>query len=206
MPGAPAGYDGRFDAIGWYLIRWVMRLKRSLPHQPPRLVDLGMGRGRDLIYFARRGFEVEGFDTDGRALAQARRRAASLHVLLPVGGADLRSVRFGRRVDVVFSASALHHLPPFVRPARFAYFRDRTTVGGVHAIAVFRATRGSPPPDADPGAGAFRRGELEGYYRGWELLESSSRTFACEFGGAPHAHAVDLIVARRPAGGARRKP
>src|SRR3972149_2092297 len=41
----------------------------------PRALDLGMGYGRNALWLAERGYAVEGWETDRRYLAEARREA-----------------------------------------------------------------------------------------------------------------------------------
>ena len=195
-----AGFEGRFDAIGWQLVRAVMRAKPLLRRGEPRLLDLGMGRGRDLIYFARRGFRVLGVDRRPEGIEKARRRAARLRVSLRTQVGDLRRWRAPGAFDVVFSSMSLNHLPPSCRGRRLAHFQAHTAPGGIHAVNVFVTTpHAPPPPDLDPGALAFRPGELVRLYLGWELIDFGTREYACGFGGSPHRHRVEFVVARKPA-------
>lgn len=174
-------------------------MRRSLPHDPPRLVDLGMGRGRDLIYFARRGFRVLGIDSDLAALGKAERRAARMGARIRTKQADLRTVRLTGTYDVVFSSAALNALPEALRARRIADFQRATSVGGIHAVNAFvPQPRPLPPPELEPGFTDFGRGELRSYYRDWEVLEAKALTFDCRLRGASHQHRVETVVARRP--------
>jgi len=194
-----AGYEGRFDLFGWPLVRAVVHLRRSLPRSSPRLIDLGSGRGRDLLYFAKHGFRVEGIDRDSTELAKAQRRAHREGVRIATRVADLRTLRIRDPVDVVFSSTALNHLPPDLRARRFADFQRATRPGGVHAVNAFVRVRGSaPPPDVAPGLTYFRRGELRRYYRSWEVLHAETRVLPCVVGPPAHVHAAESLVARRP--------
>ncbi len=198
-PARRAGFEGRFDELGWYLIGRIFRLRRTLGRDAPSLVDLGMGRGRDAIYFARRGFRVLGVDRDPVGIERARRRAARLKTRLRTRLADLRTVVFAETFDVVYSNCALNGLPPTTRRRQFARFRADTASGGIHAVNVFVAGRPAREPgDTDPNDRPFRPGELRMYYRGWEILESRAVIFGCSSTGVPHRHALELIVARRP--------
>lgn len=201
-----AGFDGRFDAAGWLLIGRVLRLRRSLPHQPPSLIDLGMGRGRDLNYLTRCGFRVFGIDSDPVALAKARLRAVRMGLRIPTRRADLAVYRIPRTFDVVFSSTALNCLEPRVRPLRFSHFRAATHPGGIHAVNVLvdfspRTRPNDVPAELLP----FRPGELARYYRDWDLLESDSFRRDCPFGSEPHGHDWEYVVARNPAQGRARR-
>ena len=66
------------------------------------VLDLGCGTGRHATILARRGREVTGVDVSAEMLALARRRAADAEVAeLDLRVGDVRTVRVGRRYDVV---------------------------------------------------------------------------------------------------------
>jgi len=196
----PAGFEGRFDLFGWYLIHQVFRAKKALGPGVPTLVDLGMGRGRDSIYFARRGFRVLGIDVSPVALEKAARRATRLKLVLPTQLADLRTYRLKGKFHVVFSSTALNHLPRTIRTRRFAHFKATTRPGGIHAVNVLISKPGQAlAPDLEPGMAMYRPGELATYYRDWEIVDSRELKLSCRFGGSSHEHVVDSVVARRPA-------
>lgn len=201
MSESDPSVDPRYDLAGWSLIGRVMRLKRTLPHRPPTLVDLGMGRGRDTIYFARRGFQALGIELSPLGIQRAERRAARYSIPLRTLRADLRTVRLPRKFDVVFSSTALNHLARGSRPRRFAHFRERTHLGGIHVVNAFvRDPHTGVPPEPGSNGTLFRAGELLRYYAGWDVLESRVEGFDCLAPGPAHRHAVDVLVARKPLG------
>lgn len=196
----PTPIDGRYDLAGWYLMGRIFRLRRSLPRARPRLVDLGMGRGRDILYFVRRGFKVLGIDSAPEAVRRAVRRAARLGVRIETRTQDLRTYRLHGTFDVVYSSCFLNNLPPAVRRRRFADFHAATSPGGIHAVNAFlREPAHAASGEEAPGASPFRRGELRRYYQGWEILESGVVPFKCLGPGPVHRHAVDVLIARKPA-------
>ncbi len=103
------------------------------------------------------------------------------------------------RFDVVFSSASLNNLPPKLRLPRFAHFKAATAPRGVHAVNAFVAMpRLAPPPDMDPHQSPYLSGELQGYYRDWDIIEAREFVFECSFSGIPHQHALDVVIARRP--------
>ena len=198
-PERDPSVDPRYDAAGWNLIASVLRWRRTLPHRHPSLVDLGMGRGRDSIYFARRGFRVVGYERSPLGLRRAEVRAARYSIPLRAVRADLRTLRLAGSYDVVFSSTALNHLPRGIRVRRFAHFQDHTVPGGIHAVNAFvRPAPGGTPPETGVNGTLFSPHELAGYYPGWELLEDREFTFDCASPARPHRHTVDVVVARKP--------
>jgi tellurite methyltransferase len=199
MQGQGAGYEGRFDAAGWQLIGAVLRRKRDFHTTTPTLVDLGTGRGRDILYLVRKGFRVLGIDSSPARLRKAVRRAERMGVSIRTELGDLRTLRLKRRYNVVFSSSALNHIPPGLRVRRFAHFKAATAPGGIHAVnALVSGPERKSAPDLEPGTSLFRPGELRSYYSNWPILEVRRFDLACAFGGPPHRHRWDIVIARKP--------
>jgi tellurite methyltransferase len=199
------GYRGRFDVIGWPLIGRLRRYKRTLVPKSPSLLDLGMGRGRDMIYFVRCGYRVAGIDIDPIGIAKAKARAKRMGLRIRTQVGDLRRVAPVGPFDVVFSSTFVNDLPPSIRKGRFRRFQAITKPGGIHAVNAFIDVPNlGAIPDLDPEATPFAPGELGRYYAGWGILETSQMSFDCSFTGIPHRHVVEVVVARKPVGGSRR--
>src|SRR5271166_624027 len=58
--------------------RWLAEAIRG--RHAGRALDLGMGEGRNTIYLAQQGWQATGVDLSDIAVAQAKARAAQLHV------------------------------------------------------------------------------------------------------------------------------
>ncbi len=201
-------YDERYSRPGLYwgskpthLARGVVRIARTLPRTPRTLIDLGSGEGRDSIYFARRGYRVEGVDISRVGVRKAEERASRLGVKVRFRVGDVRTYKLGHRVDVVFSSGVLNNLPRRIRAARFEHFKANTAPGGLNAVNADVAKPYIPPQTTNPFASPFRSGELLGYYWDWEILDSGQGEFVSNSGGVPHRKAMDMVIARKPAPG-----
>jgi len=77
-----------------------------------RVLDAGCGRGRNLVYFLRRGFDVFAIDSDPSALASVRALAASLNPNLPsenIRTGSLDALPWtSESMDAVISSAVLH--------------------------------------------------------------------------------------------------
>ena len=77
-----------------------------------RVVDVGCGGGRNLVYLLREGFDVYGVDADPRAIAVTRNLAASLAPALPADhfrAEPIEAMSFPDAfADVVISSAVLH--------------------------------------------------------------------------------------------------
>lgn len=200
-------YDERYSRPGLYwgskpthLARDVVRIARSLPRRPRSLVDLGLGEGRDAIYFARQGYRATGVDISSVGVEKAKRRALRLGVKARFLVGDLRTYRLDHRVDIVFSSGALNNIPRRIRTERFEHFKAQTAPGGINAVNADVEKPYIPVYSMNPFATPFRSGELLGYYWDWEILESGQGEFISHSGGVPHRKAMDMVVARRPTG------
>jgi tellurite methyltransferase len=198
-------YDERYAREGFYWGKEPSSMAPRVPEmvQPsadsqPRLIDLGCGEGRDIVYFAQHGFEVVGLDLSAVGLEKARQYAEEAGVRIDTIHGDVAEYEIGEAFDVVFSTGTLHFIPPELRTQRFEHFKAHTAPDGVHIITVLVDKPFLPPaPDLDPGESLFESGELSHYYWDWEIVYCAEEIFDCKSGGVPHKHAACRIIARR---------
>jgi len=69
-----------------------------------------MGYGRNALWLAEQGYEVEGWETDRRYLAEARREARRRGLRLTLRRADFSRVRFRGPYDAIVISNALHQV------------------------------------------------------------------------------------------------
>jgi SAM-dependent methyltransferase len=99
----------QFGQIDIYLFDQLLR-----GHITPgmRVLDAGCGRGRNLVYLLREGYEVFAADSDPDAVEAVRRLAAALAPGLPAGNfraEPIEAMSFPERcADVVISSAVLH--------------------------------------------------------------------------------------------------
>jgi SAM-dependent methyltransferase len=107
---------------------------------PGRALDLGCGTGTNVVYLARRGWEVVGVDFSPRAVAAARRRARDAHVgaRARFDVADVtRLPELGSQFDLALDIGCLHSIP---RARRFDYARGlaaRLAPGAAYLLYAF---------------------------------------------------------------------
>lgn len=163
-----------------------------------RVIDLGCGEGRDLIYFARHGFEAEGVDLSSRGLDKAQRWAADEGLSIRTCRADLSEYRLDREYDVVYASGVLTYLPPQVRQEAFANYKRFTSAGGVHAFNFFVEKPFIPTaPDWGGHEYFYRSGEVLQHYWDWEIIHVNEAIFPCNSSGVPHQHAMGVMIARK---------
>lgn len=98
-----------FGEIDIYLFDQLLRGRIA---RDARICDAGCGRGRNLVYFLRGGYDVIGVDADPAAVASVRTMAAALAPNLPVENFRAEAVEAmsfaDGCADVVISSAVLH--------------------------------------------------------------------------------------------------
>lgn len=94
------------------LRRFLGKQKRRQSHREhrerPRALDLGMGYGRNAVWLAEKGYAVEGWEKDGRYVAEARRQARLRGVRLVCRRGDFTRARLTGPYDVILIGGVLH--------------------------------------------------------------------------------------------------
>lgn len=116
---------------------------------PGRALDVGCGPGRNAIWLASAGFDVDAVDLSPRALEWARERAAQIGAQVRFHCGDLFSVPLpAGQYDLVYDHGCLHHLPPHRRVSYRALVNRVLRPGGHLGLACFAAGHmGSELPD-----------------------------------------------------------
>jgi SAM-dependent methyltransferase len=132
---------------------------------PGRALDLGCGPGRNALYLAAHGFDVDAVDLSPAAIAWAEERARDAGSDTEGAVARAGGVRFhcgdafaltadgtsglGGPYDLVHDSGCFHHLPPHRRVSHLALLERVLAPGGCFALTCFAAGRmGSELPDA----------------------------------------------------------
>ncbi|AXE85513.1 Demethylrebeccamycin-D-glucose O-methyltransferase [Streptomyces sp. Go-475] len=121
-----------------------------------RALDLGCGPGRNALYLAARGFEVDAVDLSSTAVDWARDRALEAGVkgvrfhcgdVFALAGTELAGP-----YDLVYDSGCFHHLPPHRRVSYLALLERLLAPGGLFGLTCFAAGAGgmgSELSDAD---------------------------------------------------------
>ncbi|MER0244160.1 class I SAM-dependent methyltransferase [Streptomyces sp. HSW2009] len=131
---------------------------------PGRALDLGCGPGRNALYLAARGFQVDAVDLSSVAVAWGEERAqeAGADVRFRCGGAfALPTAELSGPYDLIVDSGCFHHLPPHRRVSYLALLDRVLAPGGHLALTSFAAGEGgmgSELTDAD----LYRERELQG--------------------------------------------
>ncbi|MGW7072837.1 class I SAM-dependent methyltransferase [Streptomyces sp. NPDC054855] len=122
---------------------------------PGRALDLGCGPGRNSLYLASLGFQVDAVDLSPAAVdwAEERARETGADIRFHRGDAfALTDTELRGPYDLIHDSGCFHHLPPH-RRVSYLSLLDRALAPGGHlgltAFASGEAGSGSELPDAD---------------------------------------------------------
>lgn len=177
---------------------------------PGRALDLGCGPGRNAVYLASVGFEVDAVDLSPAAVAWGEERSREAGVDVSFHCGDIFSIELPPgRYGLVYDSGCLHHLPPH-RRVSYLNLLDRVLAPGGHlGLACFASgAMGSELPDEEfyrearlHGGLAFTPGELRWFLS--DFTEVELRPMREQPPEAPVFGVPFLLTAlfRRPAGG-----
>jgi rhodanese-related sulfurtransferase len=154
-------------------------------------LDIAMGNGRNAIYLATRGFDVDGVDVDPDVVAQARATARRFHA--PIR-AIIGNVEDGTHIipmeayDVIVVFNFLH------RPL-FRDIKDGLKPDGVVVFQTYLEEQIKFGTPRNP-AHLLKAGELAEVFSDFEILRLNERVDSAVPGGPPCALAG--IVAKKP--------
>ncbi len=92
------------------LKKQVPRLAVLARDDKPRALDVGMGYGRNAIWLAEQGYEVEGWEREGRYVREAKQEAKRRGVRLTVRRGDFTKAKVHGPYDVIVISQALHQV------------------------------------------------------------------------------------------------
>ncbi|MFD9724365.1 class I SAM-dependent methyltransferase [Streptomyces sp. NPDC059072] len=159
-PGGASWWDGfysdRSKPVPFFVAKpdesLVSYLDRGLI-SPGRALDLGCGPGRNALYLASLGFEVDAVDLSPTAVAWAEERAreAGAAVRFHCGDAfALTRAELSGPYDLIYDSGCFHHLPPHRRVGYLDLLERALAPGGHFALSCFAAGgMGSELPDAE---------------------------------------------------------
>jgi len=129
------------------------------------ILDLGVYNGRHALYLAERGFKVTAVDTSAQNLAimEPDFRQAGIATVQ----CDVREYEPSQQFDGVLAGMLLHFLPAEDVQPTITNLQHWTNPGGYNFVSAY--TKEMNPPDKRPYL--FTAGELEGYYRQWEIID-----------------------------------
>ena len=177
----------------------IMKLRP--PVKPYRVLDIGCGEGKDAVFLAKNGYLVTAFDIADTGLEKARELARINHVEIDFFKANVNEYVPAMEFDIIYSSGVLHYISLDKRKALFEILKEHTRSNGIHALNVFVKKpfidMAPDSEDAERQVEPWYSGELTNYYHDWLLHKSKEVIFACNSGGIPHKHCMDILIAKK---------
>jgi tellurite methyltransferase len=162
-----------------------------------RVLELGCGEGRDSVFFASRGFDVTAIELSAAGLRKAARLADAHGVRVRWLRGDMARRRPAGPFALVYSCGSVHYVERRRRHRLFERLAAHTRPGGYHAHIVFSTQL--VYVERREVIDYFAPGEIAALYAGWRILHHAARTIVCAEDGTRHRHAVEELIARKPA-------
>ena len=150
-----------------------------------RVLDIAMGEGRNAVYFAKKGFFVEGVDISRVGIRKAQALAVENGVTIEVVNADLRTYQIRPKAYAVIAN--FYYYQPSLFPAIKAGLRP----GGVIIYESFTINQLKNKGEENwPEKYLLQPGELKAAFADFEILHYSESNDGKQ--------AVASLIARRP--------
>ena len=168
------------------------------PNKRIKVLDIACGEGKDAVFLARCGYDVDAFDISDKGVEKTKRLAEKARVNVNVFKANICDYRLSSKYDVIYSNGALHYIKPELKDEIITDYLQHTNKNGINAFNVF-VTKPfvPPPPEKEEHSYFWHSGELLAYYQDWLIEDSSEIIFDCNSSGVPHKHAINEVYARK---------
>ena len=135
----------------------VVRLSRFMKdHKVQRVLDLGCGVGRHLVYLSGQGFEVHGLDISPAGVERCQKELAQHQLQATVQVADMFAIPYADQwFDWALSVQVIHHTTADALHQAIQHVRDKLTPGGFFYVTF--------PPVDNIGADSGRQVEPRTY-------------------------------------------
>lgn len=144
-----------------FLVEHIRDLKRG------KVLDIGSGNGRNVLYLAKEGFEVTALDSDRESLKTVSEIASDEGLVVKIISEDVRLFETTEKYDLIVCLMVLHFLNHKEIESVIDWMKKHTNTGGMNVISAFTTSnpRGTRPH-------LFDTDEIEAYYAGWNIRSS----------------------------------
>lgn len=160
-----------------------------------RILDVGCGDGRNALYLANLGFQVDAFDISQNAIDKVDylKKKHNLKINTFVG--DVFGYNFSYKYDMIIMHGVLQFVERDKQADMLKLLKKWTCKNGYHIVALFTDEEPIPDDLKDVMVGVFKEEEIKEYYLDWELKMFESKKFCDEHeNGVKHCHAMNKIV------------
>lgn len=198
-------YDGEYEKEEYYwgikhslLAEQVTKIMQDKIKQGKRLLDIGSGEGRDSIYFAKCGFQVDSLEISTPGIEKIKKYSQLAGCGVQVIHSNMIGYELTDCYDVIYSMGSLQFLPLEERQKHFEKYKRQTCSGGLNVHLVFvEKPFIKVAPDWEKNEFFYMSGDLARYYHDWEIIQCEEQIIDCDSANISHQHAVNYIIARK---------
>ncbi|MEW5896504.1 MAG: methyltransferase domain-containing protein [Nanoarchaeota archaeon] len=157
-----------------------------------KILDLGVGEGRDALYLAKNGFEVTGVDTSKIALNKIKCKNIFLVQ------SNIEQFKYPFQYNAIFCLNTLHFLRKEKINQVISSMKNNTLPNGINVIKVFTIKDPSYNKKNSIVISHFQENELKNYYTDWKIVyykEHSTKQEKHGLDGKWHCHGIAEIIA-----------
>ncbi|MEI5908164.1 class I SAM-dependent methyltransferase [Bacillus spongiae] len=179
-----------------------------------KVLDLGMGEGRNALYLASLGFEVQGVDISDKAIQRCNRFAKEKGLLIDSHVRDLREFKIEKQsYSLIILSNVLNFFNDMEISEILHKAKNGLIAGGLIYINTFDisdpgyekhkekykeiSTNTFLNPITKNSMHYFTKSELEDHFNGYKPI-TSSQTFSLDLGhGEPHYHGIIELLLQK---------
>lgn len=139
-------WEERYGKEGYLFGREPVLLLKNMVSalKPGKAIDIGMGEGRNAVFLAGKGFQVEGIDCSAKAVEKAKKLAASMGVTIE---AKSQNLDFFLMPLMKYDTIVMTYFRPQAR--FFSEIRRGLVAGGTFALEAYTVDhfRAQNPPN-----------------------------------------------------------
>lgn len=126
----------------------LVETRKILP--PSKVLDLGCGNGRNSIYLANLGFEVEAVDFSETAIKIAKENSSKTNNSIKFHCQSIFDFRCSdKKYDFIYDSGCFHHIAPHRRACFLSIIVQALDSGGIFAMVCFAPGGGSDYSDLE---------------------------------------------------------
>ena len=162
--------------------------------KPGKVLDIGVGEGRNALFLVKQRFEVTGVDILKEAVDKFLKFARDKK--LDVSGviSDIVNFDFKQNYDVIISVATLHLISKDKVIDIIKKIKEHTKPNGINLLTVF--TKKDVGFEECPNLYFFDKNELKELYKDWQILEYKNY-IKKETHGKPHKHHICVLIAKK---------
>ncbi|MAZ40943.1 hypothetical protein CL654_02405 [bacterium] len=163
--------------------------------------EIGAGNGRNSLFLASKGFDVEINDTSDAGIGAVENKAKELNLDIKTNTEDVRSVKFSKEYDVVLSTFVFHHLKVKEGFQVVSKIKEATKKGGFNVISVFTKKGDFYKLPISKLFFYLEENELKDLYADWDVLvykEQEGTAHETRADGTPMKNVLAHMIARKP--------